>query len=266
MPLENTGNILKEIKIKAKTITLVFADESFDISHHAYTDQYLYVGKTLSRKEIELLKEQSQLIKLEKYAFNLLAKGMYSQAQVKDKLFKKGAKSWMVAQIIEQLINYKLINDDEYIIQRLEYGQHRNEGFYKIVNDLLAKGIDENKIKKLSYDEHNELEKAKTHLDNLLKKYRHLSMLALKKAIYEYYQRNGFPDSIIHSIINTSLVFNQNQQIANLKIELAKGQRKYNARYQGMELKRRLISYLSQKGYNYSDILNILGAKENDVD
>ena len=61
MPLKSTGNIISRIKYNKKNVSLFFNKDKVNISFDAYSLNYLYVGKILSRKEIhELIDTISQ--------------------------------------------------------------------------------------------------------------------------------------------------------------------------------------------------------------
>ena len=70
MRLENTGNIIKNIKISKKKVILYFSDSKLEISHFAYSQDFFYVGKSLTNKEMEILEENTLLEEGMEYALN----------------------------------------------------------------------------------------------------------------------------------------------------------------------------------------------------
>ena len=64
MPSANTGKKIKSIKVYKDHVTLTFVKhDSLKISKEAYLSSYLYVGKSLSNKEIDKLNELTNCIR-----------------------------------------------------------------------------------------------------------------------------------------------------------------------------------------------------------
>ncbi len=264
MPSENTGRTITSIVAHKKFVRVKFEKVAVDLTPDRYTDHYLYVGKTLTEAEYAKIDEEARLAKLESYAAGLLAKGMYTRQQIVDKLYKRSAKRWMVEALIVKLVKASLLDDEVYIAERFAYGEARNEGFFHIKNELYAKGIDEERLKTMAYDEENEERKALVWLPKLVETYAGKSARAAKGAIYDWYLRHGFPEVVIGHIIASLPEMEKEEE--NIRHELANARRKYGSKYRGRALHERLIRYLAQKGYQYTAITKALGEQNDDMD
>ena len=73
--------IIKKISINKSNVSIHFLNsrDRLSISFEAYSSMYLYVGKSLSNKEINQLKKTTELTKLINYSLSLLKKGHLSE-------------------------------------------------------------------------------------------------------------------------------------------------------------------------------------------
>jgi len=261
VPLENTGRTITAIRALKNSVRISFGDQAMSISHQRYTDRYLYVGKTLPESEYQQLLDDAAIGKLESYAQRLLAKGLYTQKQIKDKLYAKQAKRWMVEAILQQLASYQLIDDARYVQERLEYGHARLEGFDRILDDLKNKGIDEKYLRELVYDEKLEFEKASSLWPRVIKLLAKKSQLARHHGFHDFYSRRGYRHELINRVIDELDHPSIEEDMKNLKRDYQTAKRKY-MHEKGRKLRDRLVRYLASKGYNYSNINMVLGEQD----
>jgi len=264
VPLENTGRTITGIRALKKSVRISFEHETVTISHQRFTDRYLYIGKTLPEAEYQQLQDDAAIEKLETYAHNLLSKGLYTQKQVKEKLYAKGAKRWMVEAILQQLAAYQLIDDLHYVQERFEYGHARLEGFDRILTDIKAKGIDDKYIRELVYDEAVEFEKAQALWPRVQKLHASKSRLAKHQGYHDFYARRGYRHELINRVIDKLDHPSNEEELLNLKRDYHIAKRKYKHE-QGRKLRDRIIRYLIGKGYNYSNINTLLGEQDDDT-
>jgi regulatory protein len=267
VPSVSTGKLLIEVKILRKKIRLIFEHETFDIAPTTYADFYLYPGKILTSLEFSNLKSTAERLKFENAAYRLLAKANYSQYDLSQRLYKRGATKTMVESIITQLKKQHLIDDKKFIKERIQLGHHRNEGHYKILADLKNKGISQKLLDAIFIDEQLEIDKAINHLDRLNNRYRRKSFFARKQATIKNLLEHGFKHNIIIQAMNNYQLDQSYNEIDNLKQEYQTALRKYQSRYKGRTLTEHLYKYLAQKGYRYDDIKNIVkGEKQDEMD
>ena len=185
MPKEKNGKVIKKIKVNKKAIAIFFSDgERIDISEEAYTSNYLYVGKELTKSEIDKLNRITSVKKLSNYAFTLLSQKHYTEWKMKEKLYAKEAEKEDVDYIIKKLKELDLLNDKEYIEDYLGYAEEQLIGKNKIKQNLAKKGIFAEEIDKIRFNSNVEKKKALALLPSLEKKYSKYSYQQKKQHIF----------------------------------------------------------------------------------
>ncbi len=266
VPLENTGKTITKIQPLKKSVRVYIGKAMFALTHQRYTDFFLYPGKVITPLEYSQIEEAASLTQLETYALRLLGRGPYTSGTLKNKLYAKGAKRWMVEAILKQLEQYQLLNDEQYIVDRFDYGKMQLHGYDRIINDLLEKGIDAKLLEKHEYHEGEEIDKAEPLWERLAPKLATRSQRAAIDYCYDWYMRHGYRTHVIRQIIDKKYIVDQDQQAKNIKIDYETAIRKYQSRYKGKKLQDRLFQYLAQKGYNYAQIKHVIGGIDDAMD
>lgn len=258
MPSENAGKIIKKIKVNKKNIVITFEDKTkLDITHEAYTLAYLYEGKELDKKTIKELKEVSESSKHLTYCMNLFKKGHYSEYAIREKLYKREATKPQVDKVIQILKNASLIDDAMLAYDLYEWENEKLHGKNKIIKVLYDKGIFEKEINKLTFPRSKELQKAKANLPRLEKKYDKLSYENKKQHIYASLISLGFDNDIAMETLNKIKPSNDKEENKKLEIDFAKAYKRLRNKYEGRELKEKIIATLRNKGYRFGSILKM---------
>ena len=260
MQLENTGKQISKIKINKKKVTLTFLDNTkLDISYDAYSENYLFVGKVLSSKEIKKIKEVTSLEKGLNYAFSILNKSHISEHTLREKLYKKEYVKPVVDAIIIFLKDNDLINDKMYALDYIEYANEMCIGKNKIIDDLKRKGVFIENIKGINFSNNNELRKAKSLIPNLEKKYNSLNYQNKRKHIFDSLIIRGFDFDIATEAIKNIKTINVDDELVKLnkdfKLILDKAKRKQLENY---EFDKFMKESLIRKGYKLKDIKKLL--------
>lgn len=254
VPLKSTGNIISRIKYNKKNVSLFFNKDKVNISFDAYSLNYLYVGKILSRKEIQELIDFSATDEALKKAMSLLKRGHYSEFKMREKLKEKEYDSKTINTVIKFLKNNDLINDEMLANDYLEYYNEKNFGKLRIVYELQNKGIFDVTINKLKFPETLEKEKALNQLEILNKKYASFSYNKKKEKIYSSLVGLGFESSVVTYAINKIKAKDERKENDNLARDYNLLYSRLSRRYEDEELKEKLFKALRNKGYRYKDI------------
>lgn len=265
MPLKSTGNLIKKIKINKKNIVLYFDDEKISISQEAYSLNYLYVGKSLSRKEIKELEDFSSLEKALNYALGLLKRGHYSEYRISEKLYNKDYSKKDVDGVIVFLKKHDLINDDMYAEDYKSYADERNLGKNRIISDLKNRGIFDKTIAKLKFLDSLEKKKATNQLKVLENRYSSLSYENKKQHIYSSLISLGFDHDVVSSVLNHMKGKNEKEENNNLKKDFDKLYHRLSTRYEGRELMEKMMKTLRNKGYRYNNIKKMMEGMDNEI-
>ena len=265
MPKGKTGKVVKRIRINKETVSITFTDgERISISQEAYVSSYLYVGKELSKKEVDKLTHITSTKKLSEYALSLLSKKHYTEWKMREKLYAKEAEKEDVDFIIQRLKNIDLINDKAYIEDYLGYAQEKGYGKNKIKQELLKKGIFAEEIDKIRFNESVEKKKAQAIVPALEKKYAKYSYEQKKQHIYAALLNRGFSHDVASMCLNNISKINEKDEQIKIKNDYKKVLAQYKNKYEGRELNDKVFQALRRKGYRVSDIKRVMGGNSYD--
>lgn len=165
----------------------------------------------------------------------------------------------IVEKITIEFKNKKYLDDFVYAESFVLYNQERY-GKNKIRSLLVEKGV-----AKAIIDEKIELINSNP-LESMLKK----DAKSIRKDTYEMaklsllrrYLQKGFNESDISQLIDIHLDKNRFDEKKAIKKHYAIAHKKYQIKYEGFDLRQKIYGYLSQKGFQYQDILEILDESE----
>ena len=250
---------ITKIKILKNKVSITFDNKSkLSIDKNVYTNFYLYEGKEIDKKEYKSLIDLNNSNALLEYALKVRAKSLYSEYQMREKLYKKEASKKEVDKVIKILKGYDLINDEAYARDLLEYYNSLNYGKNKIIHKISEKGIFDKEINKLSFPVSIERKKANNNLSKLEKKYDKYNYSSKKSHIYNAYIQLGFDSDISNEMINKISKPDSKSEKEKLQNDYKKAKTRLERKYQGKELKQKIIQSLMQKGYRLNDIINLV--------
>ena len=256
---KNEKNIIKSIKVCKDHVTLSFAKrEKLQISKEAYLSSYLYQGKKLSEKEIAKLKEITALSTLLNYAISLTNKRRYSEKKMYEKLIAKEEDKKAVMAVISKLKEKGLLNDKAYMLDLIAWDHERKYGRNKIIKHLKEQGISDNLISEAEFKHSNELKKAESLLPKLEKKYDRYAYENKKKHIYSSLISQGYDLDIARQVINDVKKGQPKKEKEALMKDYLKIKKRYENKYEGYELRKRIYAALAGKGYRHNEIKGVL--------
>lgn len=260
MPSVNTGKkVIKSIRVYKDHVTLSFAhNESLKISKEAYLSSYLYAGKSISNKEINKLNELTALTTLLNYAMSLISKRHYSERKMYEKLIKKESNKAAAMSVISKLKENDLLDDKAYMEDLMAWDDERGFGKNKIIKHLKDQGIADTLISKAHFSPSNELKKAKRLVPKLERKYSRYAFNNKKKHVYQALLAHGFDYDAAKEA--TELVKGDSPRLEKEKLinDYKKVYKRFENKYEGYELKRKIYSALLSKGYKGKDIRLVL--------
>ena len=260
MPSVNTGKkTIKSIKVCKDHVTLSFVrNERVQISKEAFLSAYLYEGKALSQKEIDKLLEITAQSTLLHYALSLINKRRYSERKLIDKLKAKDNNWSAIKGVINKLKENGLIDDKSLMEDLIIYDDGRKLGKNKIIKHLKDQGIPDSIISKAHFSSSNELKKAKGLLPKLDKKYAKYAYESKKKHIFNALISQGYEIEIAKQVVNITKKDNPKKEKEKLATDYLKIKRRYENKYDGYELKKRIYAALVSKGYKHNEIKTVL--------
>ena len=251
--------LIKKIKILKNSVSITFdKGGKLSIDKDVYTNFYLYEGKQMDKKEYNALVSLNNSNQLLQYALKIRSKSLYSEYQMREKLYKKEASKKDVDKVIKYLKQYELIDDEAYASDLVEYYNSLNYGKNKIVHKLSDKGIFDQTINKMKFPVSIERKKANNLLPKLEKKYEKYNEKQKKAHIYNAYIELGFDSDISNEMVNKIKEPNHKEELNKLKTDYNKIKTRLERKYQGKDLKQKIIQNLMQKGYKLNDIINVV--------
>ena len=260
MPSVNTGKkLIKSIKVYKDHVTLSFGyKETLKISKEAYLSSYLYVGKSLTNKEISKLKELTALASLLNYAMSLISKRHYSEWKMYEKLIKKEPNKAAAMQVINKLKENDLLDDKAYMEDLIAWDDERGFGKNKTIKHLKDQGIPDNLISKAHFSHSNELKKAKGLVPKLDRKYSRYAFNNKKNHVYQALLAQGFDHEVAREALE--LVRSDSPRLEKEKLinDYKKVYKRLESKYEGYQLRQKIYSALLAKGYKTKDIKLVL--------
>lgn len=251
--------LIKKIKILKNKVSITFdKGEKLSIDKDVYTNFYLYEGKQMDKKEYNALVSLNNSNQLLQYALKIRSKSLYSEYQMREKLYKKEASKKDVDKVIKYLKQYELIDDDAYAYDLMEYYNSLNYGKNKIIHKLSDKGIFIETINKLKFPVSLEKKKANNILNKLEKKYEKYNYSQKKSHIYNAYLQLGFDNDIASEMTNKIKESSSKEENEKLKSDYQKVKTRLERKYKGQELRQKIIQNLMQKGYRLNDIIKVV--------
>ncbi len=235
MPSARAGKTLTKISWKAKKATLTIGDEKIVLSENAFTEFHLYEGKEVSNQELKKIKDYAALDDLYGYSLRLLSARNYTSHEIREKLYSKNKDIETVRKIIFRLKKNGLLDDASYAKAYLEDAYDVN----------------------LPFSENKELEGAKKYTRLLEKRYVKVPNAAKRGKIVSALLSRGYSQEIAMEATSELSYNDEVTEVSQLEKEYNKAKARYSRKYEGYELRQKVIAYLLQKGFRYDDIKEI---------
>ena len=213
------------------------------------------------RTEEEITKNKE----LFRWAIKRLENNDYSIAKMNQLLIKKGASKEESKIVIDKLVNFSIINEDEMVENVIELANTKHYGYKKIISILTRKQISKERINKIVKDETRELAMATKAKESLIKRYKNQNTLNLKRNVFSGLIRYGFDENIA-SLCVLDISISPTKEINMLKLDYQKIFSSYSRKVQGKKLKEKIIKSLLSKGYQINDIKKLLMEERYEVD
>ncbi len=266
---ENINIDYKISKIKESNNYIVLYldnDEKLYVSIEAYFKHNLANLKGFDNKTYELLKKEENLILGYNAVLKKLSVKDHSIKQIKDFLYlKRKLNSDEVNKIIDKLIQYNLLDDEKYCIERINYLNEQLFSIKQIKNKLKNEGISNELIEKyIVSDSNKEYEKINKLVNKYLNTIKNKSLNAKKQLILNKVVNLGFNYDDVKMAID-SLNIKVDNEYELLKKEYLKIKNKYQRKYESYDLKYRISGYLMNKGFKLEDINKVMEEENEEI-
>jgi SOS response regulatory protein OraA/RecX len=267
VPSDNIGKRITDLKFLKKGVQILFDDQtSYIIDTSTLTEFYLYKDKVIDDQTYKAVKKAGEFLPFKNYLENLLAKGRYSESQIRVKLKAKKALDSVINELVFYAKSNGLIDDLSLKNDLVDYYLQKHVGIKYIQRVLRTKGFASSLIETIEIPDKVQEKSASIQLEKLSKKLKNKPYLARKEMVYRILKDKGFEDSVIQHVL--SRLSSNDDQVVELQLEkdYSIAMRKYQKKYKDWDLNHRIFIYLKTKGYNNQDIKKKLGAITNDLD
>ncbi|MBQ6998771.1 MAG: regulatory protein RecX [Clostridia bacterium] len=103
-------------------------------------------GAQITEKDIEIYNLESNLSKAKAKAFDIVARKMVTENELRTKLTDKGYDGMICDIVIETMREYNYINDADYCVSFFDYAVSKGWGKIKIRAELKRRGVDESTV------------------------------------------------------------------------------------------------------------------------
>ncbi len=139
------------------------------------------------------------------YALWLLGRQLYTRKGIEDKLKKKETSPEDIEIILDKLVDYKMLDDENYAVIYVR-SRKKNKGRHALKQELKRKGISEAHIE-TALDTLDEEEQQETVKELLFRnKWRFQDPAKARNKAYAFLQRRGFDSDMIRDAIEHSFV------------------------------------------------------------
>lgn len=198
--------IVSSLKKKNSSVELYFEDgSSIVVDYGVVVSNGIRKNDDLSQDKIEYLLNQSELKKIQNYAFRFLGIRNHSSLEIKLKLFKKKFPRDFVNEAVNDLLDRNILNDQQFAQQYLEEKTAKGKsGPGKIKSELIRKGISREILEEL-FAKADNTQTIETALKLAIKKQKSIKEKDLKKSkqkIFTFLHTKGFDSDIIANVLN----------------------------------------------------------------
>lgn len=245
-------------------------EETVLISLEDYMFYQIKKDEYIERFTFDILKDRERMIVANRLCIKQLRSKDRTRKEMYDYLIQQDKVKLTIKeinQLIENLEKKGYINDEAYMVMAISKMDHHLVGKKKMLRKLIEKGIpyDDANEKLEGLDEDGERYKAEKQARKYMENIHNKSVSAKKQMIIDKLCKDGFPYEMAKDICE-QLNFEDDilNEIRILNQVIDKVAKNYAKKYEGKELRRRIIQYALNKGFVYEDIVHVLEEREAD--
>lgn len=251
--------IIKIKELQDSVIIYLNNKEKIHLSVESYFNYSISSQKGLDEQLYVKLKDEEKLFLAYRGALRKLSTKDFTIKQIKDYLKIKKELDYKEAdKVIKKLIEYGLLDDDKYCLNRTIYLNKQLLSTKQIKIKLQKEGLSSELIEKYVINNiEGEYEKAK----KLAKKYsttiHNKSLNAIKQNILSKIVNSGYSYEAAKEAVDALHLKVENENDI-LKKEYVKAKNKYSKKFADYDLRNHIYAYLLNKGFRSEDVKNIM--------
>ena len=194
---------IEKYELTKKNIYNVYLSngEVLELNGKVITDNELLIKKDIDNELYDKLKRDNTICILVDTSVKYIDRRLRSINELRDYLKNKEEDTIIIEEVIDKLIDYKYLDDDRFIKDKLNF---TNWGDYKIKNELKRLGVNEEIIynNMTSIDDNIFYERINKIIDKDISINKKYSGIKLKNKIYNHLLTLGYSKEKVISIIN----------------------------------------------------------------
>lgn len=234
--------------------------ETFKLTDDLLIEHQIIGKKTFDPSQYEQLKKLADYAKCYRQALNYLSYRMRTEKEMRDYLTKKDCPLDDQERIISKLKHLKYIDDALFAKLYTKEKVQNYRGPIWIKNQLIKKGIHHQlaqsvveKVPSKSFNEQMVL-----YIKKLDRTHRKKPIIKRKDSIVRTLLNRGYVLDAINDALSSYEFEPLKNEMKMVKKEAEKAFQRWNKKYEGYELRQRLMARLTQKGYSYPLIKEVI--------
>ena len=197
-----------QVQKKHPTRRSIFLDGKFfcGVNDEVAAKFYLKIGMEIDEDELKKLLLEEELSKAKNYVYRILARRMYTNKEIRDKLVERGYLGKIIEDVIATLERYGYLNDrtyaEEWIRSRM---RSKPKGKIAIRQELARKGVERSIIEDAlsqEFDESREKDMVLELARRKVKSYKRDEPVAVRRKLYSFLLRRGFDYETVKYAVN----------------------------------------------------------------
>ena len=187
-----------QVQKKHPTRRSIFLDGKFfcGVNDEVAAKFYLKIGMEIDEDELKKLLLEEELSKAKNYVYRILARRMYTNKEIRNKLVEREYLDKIIEEVIATLERYGYLNDrtyaEEWIRSRM---RSKPKGKIALRQELARKGVDKSIIEDAlnqEFDESREMDMVLELARRRMKSYRRDEPFAARRKLQSFLLRRGF--------------------------------------------------------------------------
>lgn len=218
----------------------------------------------LDRNTVNELQHKERLLHAHKQCIRKLSMRDYTTKELRQYLKNQRVlEEAEIEQILTDLTHKGYLNDYQYMMNKIEKMQYSLQSKGKIIQSLVDKGISHDEVAQAlaDYDDSQESAKAVKLAEKLKSTVKDKSLSMKRKVIAQKLVRQGFESNVAYHA-SEAVEFEDEDDKNVLQKTMMKAIRANQRKYQGTQLRNRVIHACIKKGFKSSDVLSLIDEME----
>lgn len=218
----------------------------------------------LDRNTVNELQHKERLLHAHKQCIRKLSMRDYTTKELRQYLKNQRVlEEAEIEQILTDLTHKGYLNDYQYMMNKIEKMQYSLQSKGKIIQSLVDKGISHDEVAHAlaDYDDSQESAKAVKLAEKLKSTVKDKSLSMKRKVIAQKLVRQGFESNVAYHA-SEAVEFEDEDDKNALQKTMMKAIRANQRKYQGTQLRNRVIHACIKKGFKSSDVLSLIDEME----